>query len=422
MFVEYCWASRQYRVSTGVEIVHHAREQLSFEFPSPLTSTANSTTRCLVDPGAGRASLQVDRDTLGRLFVFSDGKQLRVSDDPWELASIALASGAVLSASESSRRYFDESPVREFVSVPYGEVIEVTATGWSAVRGDPAERFPREELACTTQQQLLTRLRTVTERLKMIPGDVVAFVSGGLDSAITAALAAEVLGRNRLQLVHLKLPGKLRSWERELARRLARELGVTYDEWPLSVATYAPARLLNKHLFAHAWLGWGTEMQIRAVRDGMKVALLGIHGDVFAGRGVAPATHWLAAAGRRPRLAMPAARGWAHTLRGSPPSNNLAVVRPGYGYVLANSRAGLTVPTFSPFCDEPVLATAAAAVRGAAGLEKSMLRDVARRILPREVAERARVPSRPHPARWLGSSLSRLALEQLSNKLTLTSL
>ena len=63
--------------------------------------------------------------------------------------------------------------------------------------------------------------------------DVVVGVSGGVDSAVTAALAAEALGADRLHCV--SMPSRFSSEAtRADARRLAENLGVEYLELPIS--------------------------------------------------------------------------------------------------------------------------------------------------------------------------------------------
>src|SRR5919202_655163 len=63
-------------------------------------------------------------------------------------------------------------------------------------------------------------------------GDVVVGISGGIDSAVTAALAVEALGRERVHCI--SMPSRYSSpATRDDARRLAESLGVDFRELPI---------------------------------------------------------------------------------------------------------------------------------------------------------------------------------------------
>src|SRR5919201_1386103 len=73
--------------------------------------------------------------------------------------------------------------------------------------------------------------------------DVVIGVSGGIDSALTAALAAEVLGADRVHCV--SMPSRFSSAEtRADARRLAEKLGTAFLELPIEPIVEAYAQVL----------------------------------------------------------------------------------------------------------------------------------------------------------------------------------
>src|SRR5207248_3009485 len=76
-------------------------------------------------------------------------------------------------------------------------------------------------------------------------GEVVVSVSGGIDSALTAALAVEALGPERVHTV--SMPSRYSSQEtRDDARALAENLGVDFRELPIDEIYDAHERALHE--------------------------------------------------------------------------------------------------------------------------------------------------------------------------------
>ena len=102
-------------------------------------------------------------------------------------------------------------------------------------------------------------------------GDVVVGVSGGIDSAVTAALAADTLGPERVHCV--SMPSRYTSaGTREDARRLAESLGTPFLELEIEPVVGAFAQTLQP-LFAGTESGLAEENVQARVRGTLLMAL-----------------------------------------------------------------------------------------------------------------------------------------------------
>ncbi|MCA8924446.1 MAG: NAD(+) synthase [Planctomycetes bacterium] len=110
--------------------------------------------------------------------------------------------------------------------------------------GAPA-RVAAEDVEARVQAGLLLGLRDFVDKNRL-PGAVVG-VSGGVDSALVLALAAEALGPGRVRALHL--PTRYTSREStELSRALCAALGVELLELPLQALHAAAETTLGAHL------------------------------------------------------------------------------------------------------------------------------------------------------------------------------
>jgi NAD+ synthase (glutamine-hydrolysing) len=119
--------------------------------------------------------------------------------------------------------------VRERGSVPEAPVVHV---GAPAVHGEPAEALVAPRLDELEQMRLALELGLRDYVEKNGFSEVVVGVSGGIDSALTAALAVEALGAERVHCV--SMPSRYSSEEtRRDARLLAESLGTEWRELPI---------------------------------------------------------------------------------------------------------------------------------------------------------------------------------------------
>ena len=118
---------------------------------------------------------------------------------------------------------------RDRERVPEAPVI---ALGPAPVQGEPAAPQLAEELGELEQMRLALELGLGDYVRKNGFGEVVIGVSGGIDSALTAALAVEALGSERVHCV--SMPSRYSSEEtRRDARLLAKSLGTDFRELPI---------------------------------------------------------------------------------------------------------------------------------------------------------------------------------------------
>ena len=117
-----------------------------------------------------------------------------------------------------------------------GEITEVPVVHIGAARGprEPVDAVIAPRLDELEQMRLGLELGLSDYVNKNGFGEIVVGVSGGVDSALTAALAAEALGSGRVHCV--SMPSRYSSPEtRTDARRLAENLGADFRELPIDV-------------------------------------------------------------------------------------------------------------------------------------------------------------------------------------------
>jgi NAD+ synthase (glutamine-hydrolysing) len=118
---------------------------------------------------------------------------------------------------------------RDRGELPEVPVVHVGAARAERERVEPTVAPPLDELE---QMRLALELGLGDYVNKNGFGDVVIGLSGGIDSALTAALAVEALGADRVHCV--SMPSRYSSAEtRGDARRLAENLGVDFRELPI---------------------------------------------------------------------------------------------------------------------------------------------------------------------------------------------
>ncbi len=124
------------------------------------------------------------------------------------------------------RRELDRS--RE--TLPAVEVVELEAGDQSAMAGDSHLVVPFEPELEQMRRALTLGLRDYVEKNEF--SDVVVGVSGGIDSAVTAALCVDALGAGRVHCV--SMPSRFSSeGTRTDAARLAESLGANFREIPI---------------------------------------------------------------------------------------------------------------------------------------------------------------------------------------------
>jgi NAD+ synthase (glutamine-hydrolysing) len=124
---------------------------------------------------------------------------------------------------------------RERGTVPDVPVVQL---GDCRSHGDRIEPFLAEPLGELEQMRLALELGLRDYVGKNGFGEVVVGVSGGIDSALTAALAVEALGPDRVHCV--SMPSRYSSEAtRSDARRLAEDLGTDFRELPINAAVEA---------------------------------------------------------------------------------------------------------------------------------------------------------------------------------------
>ena len=116
--------------------------------------------------------------------------------------------------------------------------VAVVQLGDCRSHGDRIEPFLAEPLSELEQMRLALELGLRDYVGKNDFSDVVVGVSGGIDSALTAALAVEALGVERVHCV--SMPSRYSSEEtRSDARRLAENLGTDFRELPIGAGVDA---------------------------------------------------------------------------------------------------------------------------------------------------------------------------------------
>jgi NAD+ synthase (glutamine-hydrolysing) len=119
--------------------------------------------------------------------------------------------------------------VRERESIPEAPVVHI---GVPKSHGDPVEPLLATPLEELEQMRLALELGLRDYVEKNGFREVVVGVSGGIDSAVTAALAVEALGAERIHCV--SMPSRYSSEEtRRDARLLAESLGTDFRELPI---------------------------------------------------------------------------------------------------------------------------------------------------------------------------------------------
>jgi NAD+ synthase (glutamine-hydrolysing) len=137
------------------------------------------------------------------------------------------------------RRELDRS--RE--SVPAFELVDLAAPAVPRAEPVPATVVPFEPELEQMRRALTLGLRGYVEKNGFT--EVVVAVSGGIDSAVTAALCVDALGANRVHLV--SMPSRFSSDEtRSDAERLAENLGAAFREIPIEKVVEAFSEVLRE--------------------------------------------------------------------------------------------------------------------------------------------------------------------------------
>jgi NAD+ synthase (glutamine-hydrolysing) len=141
--------------------------------------------------------------------------------------------------------------VRERGAVPEAPVVHVGVPGTTGDPVEPQLAAPLDELE-QMRLALELGLRDYVEKNGF--REVVVGVSGGIDSALTAALAVEALGAERVHCV--SMPSRFSSEEtRRDARLLAESLGTEFRELPIGEIVDAFERVL-----AESFAGLATDL------------------------------------------------------------------------------------------------------------------------------------------------------------------
>ena len=127
----------------------------------------------------------------------------------------------------------------------FREAIEITHwrrtnEGWSC---DPATIAPEAPLLATTYQAMMLGLRDYVTKNRF-PG-VLLGLSGGIDSALTAAVAVDALGADKVRAVMMPSPYPSRD-SLEDAEACAKALGISYEVVSIEPAMKAFAAMLEK--------------------------------------------------------------------------------------------------------------------------------------------------------------------------------
>ena len=123
------------------------------------------------------------------------------------------------------------------------QIVELPAP---AVQDDVRHHAPKPQVDDLEQMRLALELGLRDYVTKNGFGDVVVGVSGGIDSALTAALCVEALGASRVHCV--SMPSRYSSDEtRTDARRLAERLGTDFRELPIEPMVAAYDGVLAEH-------------------------------------------------------------------------------------------------------------------------------------------------------------------------------
>ena len=112
----------------------------------------------------------------------------------------------------------------------------------------PGDRFVAEDRSSQVYHAMMLALRDYVNKNRF-PG-VVLGLSGGIDSALSAAVAVDALGAERVRCV--MLPSRYTSRESlEDADACARLLGVRYETIEIERAVAAMGETLSPHLRRH---------------------------------------------------------------------------------------------------------------------------------------------------------------------------
>ncbi len=127
----------------------------------------------------------------------------------------------------------------------FREAIEITHwrrtnEGWSC---DPATITPEAPLLATTYQAMMLGLKDYVNKNRF-PG-VLLGLSGGIDSALTAAVAVDALGADKVRAVMMPSPYTSREFLED-AEACAKALGISYESISIEPAMKAYAEMLAK--------------------------------------------------------------------------------------------------------------------------------------------------------------------------------
>lgn len=219
------YADFPYRSTSDVEVL---LPLLLDRGPDGIADLEGMFALAVVDRRAGHLVLARDRAGEKPLFLAD------VGGERWFASEI----GALLEA-DAIPRSLDLGALREFLrhgyiteprtpfagirKVPAGTFITVDDHGtavrryWNPDGGDPTSAAPLSRL-----------LREAVVRQVRADVPVGVFTSGGLDSSLIAALAADAIGRDRIRTFAVGFPDRSYD-ERRYADRLARALGTTHE-------------------------------------------------------------------------------------------------------------------------------------------------------------------------------------------------
>src|SRR4051812_38531438 len=236
---------------------------------------------------AGRGELFLARDRLGikPLYYLSDGDGVRIAS---EVKVIVQGGESISPKAVSGYLQWGACPESELLysklqAFPAGHAMTIDSQG--AVK--TWQYWPPSEISVSSTENVVARLRTLIEKaveehlLSDVP--VASFLSGGIDSSIVTAIAAQKL-KNRLQTYSVGFD--LAEFdETEIAREIAQRYGTDHHRIQLSEQevigsiTEAVAKLDLPSVDAI-----NTYIVSRAVaKHGVKVSLSGLGGDELFG-------------------------------------------------------------------------------------------------------------------------------------------
>lgn len=375
-------------------------------------------------PSAESVRLRLDASGVERLLFAAHEGTLFVTNDTENAAAFIARNGGRLHCQSRPRMMSD--PIFDGVeSVGFSEevVASFRSKRWHISRTRVEDDSP-DDTQSVTASQLRGLLIQNTAELGASRGNIAILLSGGLDSSIVTACAAEAFDASRLTLVHFRFPNNTRAFESELARSVARHFGIKLIERELKIGQLANARALSSCAFFFNWHGWRDVVQ-REVARSADFVLWGARAAVFQGEHAfqisereQPSTlaYALTRAARTPRNS---AAAFLRSQVNTPGDSNLALRRSittGLAYAYANKFAGQPVRTLTPFASSAILRAAAQLHGSILTNEKSILRHAFQGLLPQKVLDMPRVGTPMFPLEWYTPSGETVTLSVLESR------